>query len=395
MNVSLEKLITTALLVPMGDPNKPNCIWGLPLLLWGPPGIGKSDRIKAAGAAALLTVKPVFAATRAPEDFAGVPILKDGNISVECILGAVRDLCAVGRGVLFLDEISCAVPAVQAALLSVVLDRVVGDTVIPPEVRIMAAANPPEEAAGGWELELPMANRFAHINVYAPSTSDWLNWLLKEKKEEIEEAELLQEQIVANWESAYSRACGLAAGFFAHFPGGEELHKVPKMGDKARGRAWPSPRTWEMAIRSIATCFALGLSQDLMEHFMAACIGEPVAVMWGEWVAKANLPTPLEVVTNIWTPDAKRLDRTVAVLTAMSGFVVNEPDKIKQERYAIGAWKVIEKARKLEMLDLVVVPARKLHAAKLSTNATSKEVKEAARPSMYEIGITEIAEIVK
>src|SRR5207248_8810483 len=47
------------------------------------------------------------------------------------------------RGLLFLDELTTAPPAVQAAMLRVVLERVVGDVTLPPAVRVVAAANPP------------------------------------------------------------------------------------------------------------------------------------------------------------------------------------------------------------------------------------------------------------
>jgi len=46
----------------------------------------------------------------------------------------------------------------------VVLERVVGDLELPPEVAVVAAANPPEQAADGWDLSPPLANRFCHLD---------------------------------------------------------------------------------------------------------------------------------------------------------------------------------------------------------------------------------------
>lgn len=57
------------------------------------------------------------------------------------------------------DEISTAPPAVQAALLRVVLERVVGDLELPDGVAVIAAANPPEQAAGGWDLSATISRR--------------------------------------------------------------------------------------------------------------------------------------------------------------------------------------------------------------------------------------------
>src|SRR5205823_11964182 len=60
--------------------------------------------------------------------------------------------------------ISTAPPAVQAAMLRIVLERVVGDLELPPGVRVVAAANPPEQAADGWDLAPPLANRLVHLD---------------------------------------------------------------------------------------------------------------------------------------------------------------------------------------------------------------------------------------
>jgi MoxR-like ATPase len=66
-----------------------------------------------------------------------------------------RRLTDAGHGLLFLDELTTAPPAVQAAMLRVVLERAVGDVELPASVRIVAAANPAEQAADGWELTAP------------------------------------------------------------------------------------------------------------------------------------------------------------------------------------------------------------------------------------------------
>lgn len=394
--ISLEKMISIALLVPMGDPSQNDCIWGLPFLLWGSPGIGKTGRIRQAGKAAFLEVRTVYPATRAPEDFSGVPVVgPDGKLRVECILGAVRELCEIGRGVLFLEEISCAAPAVQAALLSVVLDRVVGDTRIPPQVRILSAANPPSEAAGGWELEPPMANRFAHYAVTEPSASEWVSWLLGDAENEVSEVEVIQEAVVANWTSAWARARGLMAGFFRELGAGK-LSMLPKSGDKARGRAWPSPRTWEMAARAVATCYATNAPIQVQQEFVAACVGQGVAIEWAKWVAAADLPHPHDVVTKGWEPDKRRLDRTVAVLSSMAEYVLSEKDPERRNEYAVGAWNVLTKVKDAGLLDLAHPPAKRLSTGgQLNVTYGAPAVKAAARPVLEKLGMSGISELAK
>jgi hypothetical protein len=398
--ISLERMISVALLVPMGngDPNSgpqdKDCIWGLPLLLWGSPGIGKSQRVKQAGKAAFLEVKSIFPATRAPEDFSGVPVVgPDGKLRVECILKAVRDLCDTGRGVLFIDEISCAVPAVQASLLSVVLDRLVGDVQIPQAVRIIAAANPPTEAAGGWELEPPMANRFAHMEAEQPSAAQWVNWLLGADKSDVQEVELAEKVVTDNWQASYGYVRGLMAGFFDKFREGR-LFKMPNNGTKERGRAWPSPRTWEMATRAVATCRALGLPASIQHDFLAACVGAGPAVEWTAWVKNADLPKAIDVVTNGWAPDTQRVDRTVAVVAQVTDFVLSQTDQELKNKYAVGAYKFLDACRAKGLLDIIVPAAKMFNRASLNTRG-SAEVGAASRGTSLELAMTGITDILK
>lgn len=129
----------------------------VPVLLWGAPGTGKTSAIKAMSAALGLPCETVIASIREPSDFAGLPVMADGKVIFAPPRWA-RNLATHERGVLFLDEISTAPPAVQAALLRVVLERVVGDLALPEAITVIAAANPPEYAADGWDL-----SRSSHV----------------------------------------------------------------------------------------------------------------------------------------------------------------------------------------------------------------------------------------
>ena len=75
----------------------------------------------------------VIASIREPSDFAGLPIVVAGGSGSPRRVGAAAG--RAGRGLLFFDEISTAPPAVQAALLRVVLERTVGDLPCPPRSR--------------------------------------------------------------------------------------------------------------------------------------------------------------------------------------------------------------------------------------------------------------------
>ena len=102
----------------------------VPVLLWGAPGTGKTSAIRAMAEVMGLPCETVIASIREPSDFAGLPIVVGGEVRFAPPAWA-RRLAEAGRGLLFLDELSTAPPAVQAALLRVVLERAVGDLTLP------------------------------------------------------------------------------------------------------------------------------------------------------------------------------------------------------------------------------------------------------------------------
>lgn len=238
---NLEENILISLLVPLGDPNDSECQKGITSLYWGPPGIGKSAMLRQASRRCLLPMEVLYASTRQPEDFSGVliPDGKGGANSV-CGLTPIRRLIQSKEGVLFLDEISCAPPATQGALLSLELERTVGDTQLPPGVRILAAANPSDMAAGGWDLEPPQANRFFHFDVKCPTVQSWTNWYIQEGDSDVSGIDNLWAQVTANWGTAYPKVKGQIVGFLQK-RGRDFLHNLPDEGNPGRSRAWPSP----------------------------------------------------------------------------------------------------------------------------------------------------------
>lgn len=402
----LETILIVALCVPVsGDPSTPEAVSGLPVLFLGPPGIGKSQRAKTASARLGLDCYVIFPSCLQPEDVSGV-LVPDGNGGANKIsmLDAVRKLHTTGRGVLFIDELTGARPATQGALLGAVLDRQFGDIKLPGAVRIIAAANPPEEAAGGWELEPPMANRFAHFAIAMPRADEWVNYLLSQNLPRDSSVKDYEELLKQNWDAAWARSQGLYAGFHTK-TNGRFLHVMPPEGSNQRGGAWPSPRTWENAARSSATCMALSSvidnSDDLMLDFVTACVGPGAAGEFGTWLREANLPNPEDVLRNGWVPDKLRIDRNYAVFTAMTAFVLGTKDEGKRMDYAVKAFGVLEMASDAGLKDLVAAPLVALVNKGLtssllhSTDPAKKKVGEAAVRLMTKIGKAKMGGMLK
>nr|WP_232323718.1 MoxR family ATPase [Catenuloplanes japonicus] len=307
----------------------------LPVLLWGEPGIGKSATLGQLAAGLGLPLETVIASIHEPSDFAGLPIVGDDPATQGVPMAppdwAVRTTAA-GSGLLFFDELSSAPPAVQAALLRVVLERRVGSLHLPASVRIVAAANPPGSAADGWHLSPPLANRFVHLHwTHDPRTvarglaGTWPAVTVPTVREE---------RIPA----ALARARGIVAGFLTARPG--LAHHLPR--DAAsRGGAWPSPRTWEMALRLLAFGYACDAGRDAIGLALTGAIGDGPGLELLTFAEELDLPDPDHVLARPETfalPD--RGDRQLAFLTAVVAAVQATPTR---ERWEAG-WVVLAKA---------------------------------------------------
>jgi hypothetical protein len=337
MDTPVESLLSTALMTPMDDPNKEGCRWGSPILIWGPPGIGKSNRIEQAGAAAGLEVSTLLLATMQPEDIGGIPH-PDGEGGLKMYLAdiGVQALIKAKRGVLFLDELTCARPGVQGAGLGVVWSRKVAGQRMPGGVRVVGAANPPEEAAGGWSLSLPMANRFMHFGITEADVDAWASWFFGENATAaltVEEGEAL---IRSRWNDVFPRYKGLFVGFMKAM-GKDMLLNIPAEGHADRGRAWRSPRSWVMAARAAATCDILDRKGSILE-LIGACVGATPASEWAQWLAKADMPDPEKMLKDGWTPDKRRLDICFAAYGQAVAWALAKTNKDERAHWAARAY---------------------------------------------------------
>jgi hypothetical protein len=323
----------------------------LPVLLWGEPGIGKTAALTQLAAALDLPLTTVIASVHEPSDFSGLPILGDDPAQQGVPMAppdwAVR-LVRAGRGLLFLDELSTAPPAVQAALLRLVLERRIGALQLPPGVRIVAAANPRSSAADGWELSPPLANRFVHLQwthdhdvVVRGLGGTWPRATLPRL-----DPQRLSEAV------AFARraVCGLLTARPAL------VHRLPS-NETRRGGPWPSPRSWEMSLHLIAFVTAAGSSRDVLSLLVRGTVGDGPGLELLASLDRMDLPDPEDLLAD---PGGavlpERGDLRQAVLDGVVAAVRKRPEKARWE----AAWALLVLALETGAPDLVVVPATTL-----------------------------------
>jgi hypothetical protein len=326
----------------------------VPALLWGLPGVGKTASLRALGARLGVPVVEVITSIREPADFLGLPVVVDGG--VKYVPPSWVEELANG-GILFFDEISTAPPAVQAALLRVVLERRVGEHQLPESVWVVAAANPPDQAAGGWDLAPPLANRFVHLQW----RHDAMKWAEEFPAYFATSAQASAGVVVRPGvdPAAWAQARALVAAFIRVRP--HLLLQMPNDAERA-GRAWASPRTWDFASRVLAVAL-----QDAGGRVEAAvldaaecvtgCVGEGPAGEFVTWARAADLPDPEELLAD---PAAFRLpergDIAYAVLSAVATAVVS---RCTTERWQ-AAWEILGSAAEQGAKDIAAAAARQL-----------------------------------
>ncbi|MFC3895417.1 AAA family ATPase [Lentzea rhizosphaerae] len=325
----------------------------LPVLLWGEPGIGKTAALTQLADALALPLTTVIASVHEPSDFSGLPVVGDDPATQGVPMAppdwAVR-LVQAGRGLLFLDELSTAPPAVQAALLRVVLERRVGALRLPPGVRIVAAANPRSSAADGWELSPPLANRFVHLQ--------WMH-----------DHDVVVRGLGGTWPTAplprlnpdrlpdavtFARraVCGLLAVRPAL------VHQLPKS-EARRGGPWPSPRSWDMALRLIAFATAADTSREVLSTLVRGAVGDGPGLELLASLDRMDLPDPEVLLAD---PAAAVLpERGDLRQTVLDGVVAAVRKRPEQDRWD-AAWSLLVLALETGAPDLVVVPAATLAA---------------------------------
>ncbi len=315
-----SKILHAAMFCPA-----PEGFFGLPVLLWGPPGIGKTHFVAETARRTGMPYERLSPGERGEGQWGVVPVPGvDGYLGYPPPDWSKR---FSNGGLIFVDEINTAPPALQAPLLGFVQLRTLGSYVFHKRTRVIAAANETQLAAGGWDLAPALANRFGHFDFEGLSSEEWATALLSNfdvGESQVTNAEAEEARVMAAWPKAYAVAAATVSSFIRRHPG--MLHKRPEKAAASNSRAWPSHRSVHYAATAFASSMVHNLSEIDTDTFMAGFVGLAWVREFATWRANLDLPDPSEVLDGKieFRHDPRRLDRSLVTLGACATLAASE-----------------------------------------------------------------------
>ena len=258
-----------------------------PVMLWGAPGVGKSQIIAQIGDRHHVPVIDIRLSQMEPSDLRGIPF-RDNDQVEWAIPAMLPNAKRHGtKGILFLDEITSAVPSVSAAAYQLILDRKLGEYEVPNGWAIFAAGNRQGDRGVTYAMPSPLANRFSHYDVDI-HLDDWVAWAYQHD---------IHESIIA---------------FLRFRP--ELLFDFDPAHNPV---AFPSPRSWEFANRALKK---FSDKPMLLLGTLQACVGPSAGIELKAFIDSLDQMPDLDAIVrgeDVKAP--KEIDLQYAVASALVG----------------------------------------------------------------------------
>ena len=249
-------------------------------MLWGAPGVGKSDVIRNIADDMKHELRDVRLSLLDPIDLKGFPTIDTVKKQMSWL--PADFLPKKGKGILFLDEINAAPQSVQAAAYQLVLNRKIGEYKLPDGWSVMAAGNRASDRSVVHAMPAALANRFVHLD-FDINVDDWSHWAMENE---------LHTDLRA---------------FIRFRP--NLLHCFDSASNP---RAFPSPRSWAF----VNDIYKDNHSADDEYELIKGTVGEGAAAEFSGFVRQIkDLPTIDQVLLD---PDGTKVPTSPAGMYAMA-----------------------------------------------------------------------------
>lgn len=273
------------------------------VMLWGPPGVGKSQAVRQIAERIekntfkRVNVTDVRLLLFNPIDLRGIPTANEDKTLAIWLKPQIFQMDSSDDviNILFLDEISAAPQSVQAAAYQITLDRVVGEHKLPDNCIVIAAGNRTTDKSVAFKMPKALANRLLHIEVEGDFDS-WKRWAISTG---------INDKIV---------------GFLS-------FRKSYLMGfdSKSDDIAFATPRSWEMVSKILN---GIDDNLDNMYPLIAGLVGTGVAVEFLTWSRIYNELPSIEDIFDGKMPD---VPKNTSAMYALASSMIYYAKKHKDE----------------------------------------------------------------
>lgn len=285
---------------------------GLPIrtfpsvMLWGPPGVGKSQGIRQLAkeieyqTGKRVDVTDVRLLLFNPIDLRGIPTANEDKTLAVWLKPQIFQMDESDDvvNILFLDEISAAPQSVQAAAYQITLDRVVGEHKLPENCIVIAAGNRVTDKSVAYKMPKALANRLMHLEVAGDFTS-WKKWAI---------ANGIHEKVIGFLSFRQNYLMGFDASK-------EEL-------------AFPTPRSWEM-VSNILNYVCDDIDQ--VYEMIAGLVGAGVAIEFRGWEKVYHQLPSIEDIFDGKNPLLpKNTDGMYALISAMTAYAREHKEDMRR-----------------------------------------------------------------
>lgn len=235
-----------------------------PIMMWGAPGIGKSDIVKQIADSEGREVIDIRLPLWEPTDIKGIPYYNAKENNMVWASPAELPTDPKSNAIVFLDELNSAAPAVQAAAYQLILNRRVGQYHLPKGVSIVAAGNRDSDKGVTYRMPAPLANRFVHVELRV-DFEDWMEW--------------------ATNQHVHADVVGYCT--FAK----QDLYDFDPRGSS---RSFATPRSWSFVSQLLSD----DLPESTLTDLVAGCVGEGLAVKFmNHRKISGQLPNPSDILS--------------------------------------------------------------------------------------------------
>jgi hypothetical protein len=236
-----------------------------PVMIYSAPGCGKSDIVHQIGEKLGRPVIDIRLALYDPSDLKGFPYFDPISQNMKWAASSELPRDPNSNAILFLDELVSAPSSVQAAAYQLILNRRIGEYVLPENVRIVAAGNRASDRGVVYKMPSPLANRFVHLELKV-DVDEWIDWALLND---------LHKDVV---------------GYISHMK--QDLFTFDP---KSSSHAFATPRTWMFVSQILSEENHIGEETSL--DLISGTVGDGLAVKFNAYrKTSAKLPKAKDIL---------------------------------------------------------------------------------------------------